>query len=139
MLNSWNIHGADAGRYNVAIVQRIDTKHYTDTTNDYWAFSSIAIEPNGNFVISWTSYFYNTNIYARQYDATGMPLTTNFQVNVGEDAYWNSPPAIAIDNNGNFVICWEDQRNEGGTARDIYAQRYDNNGIPIYDNFKVND
>jgi hypothetical protein len=47
-----------------------------------------------------------------------------------------SYPAIAMDNAGNFVVVWLDERNGG---MDIYGQRFDHWGNPLGENFKVND
>lgn len=62
----------------------------------------------------------------------------DFQVNDGEGlSVEHFPhPAIALDQNGNFIIAWDDSRN-GHT--DIYAQRYASNGTALGSNFKVND
>ncbi len=60
----------------------------------------------------------------------------DFQVNenVGGSSQWN--PAIAMDDNGNFVVVWEDGRNGD---YDIYAQRYSSSGTKSGANFRVND
>jgi len=47
-----------------------------------------------------------------------------------------SYPAIAMDNAGNFVVVWVDERNGG---MDIYGQRFDHWGNPLGENFIVND
>ncbi len=52
---------------------------------------------------------------------------------------YHDDPVIAQDPSGNFVIAWEDQRNESLLDRDIYAQRYNSSGIPLGSNFRVND
>ncbi|NOX37215.1 MAG: hypothetical protein GXO78_06725 [Calditrichaeota bacterium] len=63
-------------------------------------------------------------------------IIEDFQVNenVGEAFQWN--PQISMDENGNFVIVWYDERNGDW---DIYAQRYALDGTPNGSNFKVND
>jgi len=48
-----------------------------------------------------------------------------------------SCPAIAVDTSGNFMICWQDERN--GEDGDIYAQRYSSAGQRLGANFRVND
>jgi len=56
----------------------------------------------------------------------------------GECECWHEFPAVAMDTLGNFVICWDDQRNGEGNF-DIYAQRYSSSGNPLGTNFRVND
>jgi hypothetical protein len=46
-------------------------------------------------------------------------------------------PSIAIDNNGNFIIVWQDGRNDWQS--DIYYQCYDSSGKKQGTNIKVND
>lgn len=60
----------------------------------------------------------------------------DFQVNetTGPNGGGQDLPAIAADENGNFVVVWRDFRNGDS---DVYAQRYSNNGTPIENNFKV--
>jgi hypothetical protein len=53
--------------------------------------------------------------------------------------------AIDTDSAGNFIIVWDDSRNikipYGGTGgeNDIYAQRYNNGGIRVGNNFRISD
>jgi hypothetical protein len=60
----------------------------------------------------------------------------DFQVNenvYGSDQLYSF---ISVDSNGNFVITWADNRNDGF---DIYAQLYSSDGTALGSNFKVND
>jgi hypothetical protein len=98
---------------------------------------AISMDSSGNFVITWVD-DRNTNldIYAQRYNSSGTHLGSNFKVNedVGSADQWS--PAVAMDNSGNFVITWEDDRTGN---KDIYAQRYNSSGAPLGSNFKVND
>jgi hypothetical protein len=100
---------------------------------------AIAMDGSGNFVITWQDYrtVNNGNIYAQRYDSSGTPQGANFKVNddAGTANQWY--PAIAMDDSGNFVITWSDERSN--YDYDIYAQRYDSSGTPQGANFKVND
>jgi hypothetical protein len=71
-------------------------------------------------------------------------LAQDFPVSIKGHASFE--PAIAGDSLGNFVVVWTDYRNargiSGGTGSgggDIYGQRFDSNGIPIGENFRVTD
>ncbi len=97
---------------------------------------SISIDGDGNFVICWHDYRNgDADIYAQRYSSLGDTLGANFRVN--DDAGTNDQryPSIALDGDGNFVICWHDYRN--GNA-DIYAQRYHSDGTPLGTTYLVN-
>ena len=63
-------------------------------------------------------------------------IIDDFQVNDDTSNAHQNYPRIAVDGLGNFVIVWGDGRND---EKDIYAQRYDSNGVALGDNFRVND
>jgi hypothetical protein len=63
-------------------------------------------------------------------------LARDFQVNDNIGTCMHYRPDVAMDNNGNWVTIWYDERNN---HPDIYAQRFNNNGQPIGANFRVND
>jgi YD repeat-containing protein len=108
-----------------------------DAGGNWQAVPVAAMDPSGNFVISWHDTRNDvSDIYAQRFDATGTPVGTNFKVN--DDPTGNSQlyPSLAMDNAGNSVICWHDDRDGN---RDIYAQRYSAAGTPLGTNFKVND
>lgn len=108
-----------------------------DPGTNYQFRPSIAMDQAGDFVICWYDYRNgNYDIYAQRYDAVGNPQGTNFLVNDDPGTSSQSWPVAAMDEAGNFVICWYDYRN--GDA-DIYVQMYDAAGTPLGANFKVND
>jgi len=81
----------------------------------------ITTNGSGNFVITWQDYrngIDHLDIYAQRYDSAGTPQDSNFQVNPSTGS-WGSYPAVAMDGSGNFVITWEDYRNNNS---DVYAK-----------------
>jgi hypothetical protein len=100
---------------------------------------AIAMDHQGNFVVVWVDER-NTfwDIYGQRFDHWGNPLGENFKVNdnPGRGKYIGFNFAVAMDADGDFVVVWQDNRNNNS---DIYAQRYDSNGLAIGNNFKVND
>ncbi|MFC2088997.1 T9SS type A sorting domain-containing protein, partial [Calditrichota bacterium] len=100
----------------------------------------IAVDSNGNFVITWQDLRnFRFDIYAQRYNSNGGVLGSNFRVNDDSDLGVQTSSAIAVEGNGNFVIAWEDTRNELPNISDIYAQRYNSNGGALGSNFIVND
>jgi parallel beta-helix repeat protein len=96
---------------------------------------AIDINNSGDFVICWQdSMNGNWDIYARRYNSNGTPQGSNFKVNDGVGNSDQTHPDMAVYENGNFIICWTDERNSN---KDIYIQRYNSQGTPLGSNFKV--
>ena len=79
--------------------------------------SSVAVSPNGTFIVTWTSSpvsTSNTNtgnaaIFAREYSPLGVPLGNNgneIQISASSSSA-QSLSDVAIDSNDDFVIVWE--------------------------------
>lgn len=116
--------------------------------------SDVAMDSDGDFVITWTSYNedgtgngpgagYNgqEGVFARRYNASAETQGDQFQVNTFADGDQQFP-RIAMDANGDFVIAWESFQdrpqppfNDPGTEPDvpnsfgIFAQRYARNEL----------
>jgi hypothetical protein len=63
-------------------------------------------------------------IYARKYDGNGNPLGDETLVNTGVLGD-QEMPSIAMDASGAFVVAWQGV----GNGDEIYAQRFDTNGV----------
>ena len=104
---------------------------------------TMGIDSSGNFVIAWEDWrnsyngYYDCDIYAQRYDVSGNPLGSNLRVNDDDGSSGQYEPTVGVDVNGNFVIAWEDWRND--YPGDIYAQHYNVSGNPLGSNFRVND
>jgi VCBS repeat-containing protein len=135
--------GSDSGIYG----QRYDAtgataggefRVNTTTTSDQ-LLSSVAALADGGFVVTWSSYLQDGNgygIYGQRYDATGAPAGDEFRVNTetsSEQAY-SSVAALA---DGGFVVTWSSYLQDG-SGYGIYGQRYDADGVPAGDEFRVN-
>jgi len=100
-------------------------------------YPAIAMNANGNILVTWEdSRNGNSDIYAQRYDDNGNSIGNNFKVNDNIGNTVENYPAVAMDSNGNYIITWEDSRNNNS---DIFAQRYDSNGNTLGINFRVND
>ncbi len=98
---------------------------------------SIAIDGNGNFIVTWSDCRNgDQDIYAQRYSSEGTASGDNFRVNQDQEDVIHDSPSIAADANGNFVITWSDFRS--GYLSDIYAQRYSSGGTALGGNFRVN-
>jgi len=108
-------------------------------TSNHQSRPNIAMDDDGNFVVVWHSQGGQdgdgSGIYAQRYDANGTPQGTEFQVNTlttNDQRY----PAVAMDADGDFVITWS-TGTYGTFAQEVYAQRYNAQGIPQGSEFRV--
>lgn len=118
-------YGISAQRYNLAGTalggQFVVNTHTTNTQ----LLPRIAMDPMGDFVITWESYIQDGSrygVYAQRYNLSGAAQGVEFRVNTYTT---NSQiiPAIATDSTGNFVVAWQSY-GEDGSHNGIYAQRY---------------
>jgi hypothetical protein len=90
----------------------------TTTANDQ-KWSSVAMDADGDFVVTWTSYNQDgvgtgygggsngqEGIYAQRYDKNGLKVRNEFLVNTFSDKQqqWSR---VSMDADGDFVIAWE--------------------------------
>lgn len=100
----------------------------------------IAIGSLSNFVITWQSEDQDgdgTGIFARAYNASGGPLSSEFQVNT-TTADDQTDPAVAMSLDNSFVVVWASDQQISGSGQDVYAQRFDARGQRIGAEFRVN-
>jgi hypothetical protein len=143
---TWESYGQDgsgngiyAQRYNVAGVRLGSEFQVNTTTNSSQNDASIAIDADGDFVIAWESYGQDgsgNGIYAQRYNAAGVRLGSEFQVNTTTNNDQRES-SIAIDTDGDFVIVWEGY-GQDGDGNGIYAQRYNAAGVRLGSEFRVN-
>ncbi len=108
----------------------------SDTEQAFQLRPDISFDDSGNFIITWEDQRSGEwDVYAQRYFSDGSTLGDNFKVNDDAPDSYQRNASITSDENGNFVICWQDSRDD---YQDIYAQRFSNNATPIGTNFKVN-
>jgi len=126
---------------------RVNTHH---KWNQWWP--EIAISSNGNFIVVFQGQDINSvystgissGILAKRYDSNGQELTPpsgitlspapSGTVNNNKEFVINSYtsydqlfPDIAMDTNGNFVVVWQ-SNSQDGDYTGVYAKRYNSNG-----------
>jgi subtilisin family serine protease len=96
------------------------------------AATSIDVNGNGDFVIAWASGLTGglTEIYARLYDSSGTPVTSEVAVNTFTSGR-QMAPAVAIDGSGAFVVTWQDTGTGVGDDRGIIYRRFDSSGAAL--------
>jgi len=94
-------------------------------------------DPSGQIYFAWTFGNPGTAVYARLFDSSGNPLLDEFQVDQSPNMVVLS--TIAAAPNGNFIVAWDDYREEGDFGMsDVFARAFDLTGTPFGDDFKVN-
>jgi hypothetical protein len=111
----------------------------TTTAGDQDTAAVVALA-GGSFAIAWESGGdqdgSSTGIFARGYDAQGVAVTGEFQVNTFTYAAQYGP-ALAPLGTG-FVATWNSVLQDGASGG-IYGQRFDNNFEPVGAEFLVNE
>jgi uncharacterized protein YxeA len=99
----------------------------------------IAMAPNGDFVVVWQddkdkNGFYQ--ILARGFNANGSQKFVDITINSIAQGQ-QLKPRIAMDQNGNFVVVWEDDKDKNGFYQ-ILARGFNANGTQKFAQFTVN-
>ena len=143
---TWYSVGQDGSSASI-FAQRFDAQgtpvgsefRVNDYTSSSQQLPAIAMNEVGQFVIVWRSLDQDDSqfgIFAQRFDAQGMRLGNEFQVNTLTAGNQISPVA-AMDDAGNFVISWS-SRERDGHAMDVLAQRFDAQGARVGPEFPVN-
>jgi hypothetical protein len=134
-----NYSGIYAQRYNSdGTTNGVEFQVNTFTTSDQ-TDSSVAMDDDGNFVVTWESYGQdgsNRGIYVRRYNSLGEAQGSEFQVNT-YTTNSQSNPSVAMDSDGDFVVTWRSY-GQDGSGFGIYGQRYNAMGVAQGSEFKVN-
>jgi WD40 repeat protein len=131
----WSSQGQNGGtgydvyfqRYNAAgVAQGPETLVDTPINGVNQAFANVAMNASGNFVVTWSSQQGgNWNIYAQQYNASGVAQGAAILVDTpGNFDQENS--AIAMNASGNFVVTWQAGQNG---YWEIYANVFNSSGV----------
>jgi uncharacterized repeat protein (TIGR01451 family) len=133
-------YGIYAQRYT-ADGSTVGTEFLVNTyTTDNQRYPSVAMDADGDFVITWTSYSQDASnddgVYAQRYSADGIKAGAEFLVNT-YTSDGQRYPSIAMDADGDFVIAWYSYEQDGDIWG-VYAQRYTADGSTAGSEFLVN-
>jgi hypothetical protein len=143
---AWNSDGQDgsdygvfARRFNAVGVPQASEFRVSVHTPNYQADAALGIDGAGGFVVVWTSVQQDgseSGVFARRFDAAGVPQASEFRVNSDTLSYQDSP-SIAVSAGGDFVVTWQSYGQDGSLAG-IFVRRFDNVGGPLGAEFQVN-
>lgn len=105
-------------------------------------YSTVAIDPDGDFVITWSALANDTDnlgVYARRYNAAGVPQGEEFLVSP-ENTSFQRLSVAALDADGNLLIAWSELDAAGGenAASNIRARLFNYEGVALGPSFQVN-
>lgn len=128
-----------AGNYDI-YAQKIDS-----SGNILWTANGVLVcskttsqknpkiisDNNGGAIIVWEDSLNNYwDVSAQRISSTGAPLWTSTGVSVCSSPNIQTNPKIEADGTGGAIIVWQDKRNN--VDYDVYAQRIDNLGSPLW-------
>ena len=131
---TWQGYGPDgygvyAQQYNGSGPTAYETEfvvtHETVTTTPATLAPVVAMDMNGDFVVTWESSYQDGSgygVFAQAYNASGVAQASAFQVNTYTTGNQNLP-SVAIDANGDFVVAWESY-GQDGSQYGIFAARF---------------
>jgi len=100
-------------------------------------YGSAAMNRGGRFVTAWMdTRSGQSDIYCQPFRSDGSRIGGNILVNLDPPGSYHGYPSCAIDEQGRFVVAWEDTRND---VYDVYLQWFDSTGTRLGGNDKVND
>jgi hypothetical protein len=132
-------YGIYAQRYSAAGIVQGPQVTVSSVANVFPMLPDIAIDSDGNFVITWqrvTTDGIKSDVYARRYSSIGNSIGSEFRVNT-YTTNTQSGPFIAMDSDGDFVISWGSD-GQDGSSYGIYAQQYNTSGVAQGTEFRVN-
>jgi hypothetical protein len=111
----------------------------THTTNDQ-RNAAIAMDEGGNFVVVWSSYGQDgssNGVFGQLFDPNCSQLGEEFQINTTSSGN-QAEPAVAMDVAAGFVAVWQGPGPIEEDREDIFARRFDPNGLPVGGEVRVN-
>jgi hypothetical protein len=111
----------------------------THTTYDQ-RNAAIAMGQGGKFIVVWSSYGQDgssNGVFGRLFDPNCSPLGEEFQINTTSSGN-QAEPAVAMESAAGFVVVWQGPGLTEDDQEDIFAQRFDPNGLPVGDEYLVN-
>ena len=106
-----------------------------ETTDEDQMNAAVAAAADGSFVVVWQGDIVGgTEIYARRYNVSGVPLGGEFVVNSSASGN-QTVPRVTFDGNGRSMVVWQG-RDASGPG--VFARVFSAAGVPLADEFAVN-
>jgi hypothetical protein len=111
-----------------------------DPTQVGGGYPDIAMTDNGNFAITWRLFRDNcrSSIFLKRFNADGSPKAVQATVDSGLCGL-SVMSYVVSDSIGNLVVDWQDDEGDENGLANLKARRYSPDGLPIGDEYQVND
>jgi len=94
---------------------------------------------DGGFVVTWSSYAQDGRgygVFGQNYDATGNPVGSEYQINTHTFLQQDESTVTALDDGG-YVVTWTSY-GQDGRGDGIFGQRFDATGTKVGTEFQAN-
>ncbi len=130
-----------ARRFNAAGAAQAGEFQVASYTQGKQSRPAVDRDNAGNFVIAWSSYGQDgvggSGIFARRFNAAGMAQGVEFRVNSYTPGAQNFP-AVGMDADGDFVVTWHSENQDGAGTTGVFARRFNALGAPQGAELQVN-
>ncbi|MFK8332984.1 beta strand repeat-containing protein [Pseudomonas sp. BJa5] len=126
----WDVY---AQRYDASGAAAGGEVRVNTFTTGNQTFQSVVALADGGYVLSWQSENQDgafTGVYAQRYDASGVAVGGEVQVNTTIYGMQQEPTIDALSDGG-YVVSWMSSHNQDGSEWGIYAQRFDASGHAV--------
>ena len=133
-------YGVYARRFSAAGMPLTAEIQLNSTTFGDQRIRGVATRDNGDFVVAWASNNQDgagAGAYARVFNASGAPLTSEIQVNVHTTGN-QSTAAVAMESDGDFVVAWSSFGQDAPGSFGTYARRFSAAGTPLTGEIAIN-
>ena len=142
----WESYLQDGSAYGV-FGQRFDASgvpvggefQVNEHTTGWQYRTAVAMDASGSFVVAWEDQSgrdgSSDGVFARRFDKDTGSFGPQFVVNSFTTGSQRAP-SIAMSADGSFVVCW--RGNGSGDTSGIFARRFDSQGAPLGNEFRVN-
>ncbi len=100
-------------------------------------FPAVAVDADGDTVVVWQSNLQDGSsygVYGQRFDAAGMKVGGEFQVNTTTNNAQRFP-SVAMDADGDIFVAWESLQT---SDLNVYGQRFDAAGMKVGGEFLIN-
>ena len=104
---------------------------------DYQRRPLVKVADDGAFLVAWRGSEGGPGVFARQFDANGVPFASHFRVEQHTTAAAGTPD-VAFDAEGDFVISWFYGGAIDGSGYGVFARRFESSGAPMGTEFRIN-
>lgn len=99
-------------------------------------FPSLALDNKGGFFVAWTDYRNSAtgaDIYIQRFDSLGIPYFDDNGIPVCIEAGSQQYPWAIATSDSCVIIFWQDERPNFTNSADLYAQKFDLDGNPLWE------